>query len=287
MQWTVMIRLAHISDAHLSPRTALFDQAWNVLSNELARRQPQLVISTGDVALDAPDYPGDMVEAGKRHTALGLPLLAVPGNHDVGEPAVQDVRNQEVCDRTLVVFRKEFGSDFWTRDVDGWRLIGVNSQLVHSGHADEERQLAMLQEAVSSADDRKLAIFTHKPFELNPGELPPPGYWTMHRDSLSRYRFLLDDPRLRLIASGHLHEYRSVRAGNVLHVWGPSSAFAVEDAIYQSHGGERFLGFVEYTFADEVTHECVPLNGADTVWLGSFRAELYPPVAKQPAQAAS
>lgn len=276
-----MFKLAHISDAHLSSRNTHFDKAWSVLARELSMRQPDLVVSTGDVSLDAPDFADDMADAGVAHAALGFELLAVPGNHDVGEPPVQDVRNQAVGDRTLAAFRNAFGPDFWLEDRNDWRLIGINSQIVHSGHLDETRQLAFLHEAVETAGSRKLAVFTHKPFELEPGRLPPDGYWTMHRDALHAYRFLLDDERLRLVASGHLHEYRARRAGHVLHIWGPSTAFMVDDEIHPSNGGERLLGFVEYTFGEDVSHECVRLRGIEDVWLAPLRTELYPPVAKR------
>lgn len=281
-----MFKLAQISDAHLSNRNTYFDDAWAALSGELSRREPELVVSTGDVSLDAPDFADDMMDAGRRHAALGFALHAVPGNHDVGEPPLQDVRNQAVCDRTLKAFRDALGPDFWMEDRKGWRLIGMNSQIVHSGHPDEARQLAFLRQAVETAGSQKLALFTHKPFELQPGQTPPEGYWTIHRDARDTYRFLLDDERLRLIASGHLHEYRALRAGNVLHVWGPSTAFLVDDEIHASNGGERLLGFIEYTFGEDVSHDCIRLDVED-VWLVPLRAELYPPIERQLAHAQS
>lgn len=271
-------KLVQISDAHLSSRNSYFEGAWTAMAEELARRAPDLVVATGDVALDAPDFVEDMTHAGARHAALGVPLRAVPGNHDVGEPPLQDVRNQTVDDDTLAAFRRTFGADFWMEDREDWRLIGIDSQIVHSGHAEEKRQMEFLRDAVDTAGSRKLAVFTHKPFELEPGRTPPEGYWTMHRDALPDYRFLLDDERLRLIASGHLHEYRALRHGNVLHVWAPSIAFMVDEEISPSHGGERLLGFVEYGFGEDVSHECVRLAGIEDVWLAPLRAEIYPPV---------
>jgi len=272
-----MFTLAQLSDAHLSGRFGFFDENWGRIAAQLRHDRPDLLVATGDIALDAPDFPEDLAVAARRHSALGLPLLAVPGNHDVGEPPAQDVRDQRVDAAALERFRTHFGRDFWVEDREGWRLLGVNSQLVGSGLAEEREQFALLQEAVVGAGERRLAVFTHKPFELEPGTTPAAGYWTTVPESLQSLRFLLDDPRLRLIASGHLHELRLRRIGAVLHAWAPSAAFLVDPDISAGHGGERRLGYLRYRFDEAVEAEFVEVPALEEIWLGGIRAAIYPP----------
>lgn len=272
-----MFTVAQLSDAHLSDRFGFFDANWARIAACLQAQQPDLLVATGDIALDAPDFPDDLAVAAERHAALGLPLRAVPGNHDVGEPPAQNVRDQRVDSAAVARFRKHFGRDFWLEDREGWRLLGVNSQLVGSGLPEEREQLGLLREAVASAGERQLAVFTHKPFELEPGTTPPAGYWTVHPDHLPTLRFLLDDPRLRLIASGHLHELRLRRVGAVLHAWAPSAAFLVDPEIGAGHGGERRLGYLRLTFGEAVEAAFVAVPEMEEIWLGAIRAAIYPP----------
>uniref|UniRef100_UPI00138ACF67 metallophosphoesterase family protein n=1 Tax=Bradyrhizobium genomosp. III TaxID=2683271 RepID=UPI00138ACF67 len=80
-----MVRVIQISDTHLSPSKQHFDANWAPLARWIAQHKPDLVIHTGDVTVDAADQETDAAYCATQLASLGVPVVAVPGNHDVGE----------------------------------------------------------------------------------------------------------------------------------------------------------------------------------------------------------
>src|SRR5262245_15535775 len=94
---------------------------------------PDLVVNTGDMALDGVAEEHDLAEARRLHDAIGLPERFVPGNHDLGESHdVPDSKETPISMASRQRYLSHFGDDYWQFDVPGWRLIGVNSQLLAS-----------------------------------------------------------------------------------------------------------------------------------------------------------
>ena len=85
------------------------------------------------------------------------------------------------------------------------------------------------------------ALFLHRPLvRVRPGDPKTRGRYV---GEASRAR-LLDGPlkrSLRLVVSGHTHQYLDVTAAGVRHVWMPSSGFVPPDAI-QARVGEKLVG---------------------------------------------
>lgn len=50
---------------------------------------------------------------------------------------------------------------------------------------------------------------------------------------------------LRLVASGHVHQHRRRRVGDVEHCWAPSTAYVLPDRL-QPRIGDKSVGYVEY-----------------------------------------
>ena len=77
-----MTVIAQLSDFHLGDDGEAESRLDAVLAHLASMTTPpDAVIVTGDV-LDRPGEAGDYAEVGRRLGALGLPLLACPGNHD-------------------------------------------------------------------------------------------------------------------------------------------------------------------------------------------------------------
>ncbi len=56
-------------------------------------------------------------------------------------------------------------------DVPGWRVLGINAQLLGSDLEQAVEQEAMIAEAATTLHARRLALFLHKPmFDRDPGE---------------------------------------------------------------------------------------------------------------------
>ena len=83
------LRIAHVSDLHLTPRDpARLEQA-DHLAESLRQTRPHVVVVTGDLTDDGWDRQSDLIFARDWLNCLGLPWRAVPGNHDVGNFANQ------------------------------------------------------------------------------------------------------------------------------------------------------------------------------------------------------
>ncbi len=270
-------RVLQVSDTHLSARHDHFAANVEAVGRHLAASRPDLVVSTGDLCMDGAGAVADLDRAAEWYRGLGAPVRAVPGNHDVGDtPAIR--ADQPVDDDRLAAWRRRFGDDFWSVDVEDWRLVGLDAMLFATGHPEEERQYAFLVEA--AATDRRLALFLHKPLFVDRPDEGPRGYWSVPPAPRARLFAAIGAADLGLVASGHLHIFRARRIDGVDHVWGPSAAF-VCGPIQEDLGGERVIGLVEHVFAGrEVVSRFLRPDGVADTPLDPVHDEIYPPSAK-------
>ena len=86
------------------------------------------VIVNGDLAINGPDSEAEIAFAATTLGYLRTRVIALPGNHDVGdEPPGQDADQIIDADR-LARWDNFVATDRWALDAGGWRLIGVNAQ---------------------------------------------------------------------------------------------------------------------------------------------------------------
>ena len=268
------MRLIQLSDTHVSARHGMFGA--NVAATEAWLRQntPDLIVQTGDLAMDGAGDPADLDAAAIWHAGLGVPVRAVPGNHDVGDTAAIKP-TQTVNDARLAAWRGRFGQDWWTEDRRGWRLIGLDAMLLGTGHAEEERQFAWL--AATLDTDAPVAVFLHKPLFIDHADEGPRGYWTVTPAPRRRLLDLFARARVRLIASGHLHIHRDAVFDGIRHVWGPSAAFVCGESQEPQLGGSRRLGLVEHVFsADSVESRFIRPDGLVDHTIEPHLDVLYP-----------
>ncbi|HEU0246682.1 MAG TPA: metallophosphoesterase [Gaiellaceae bacterium] len=72
-------RILHVADLHIGRRDA--EEPFAALRELATRLSPTLVVATGDLAHRG--RPSELERAAERLRELDLPLLAVPGNHDI------------------------------------------------------------------------------------------------------------------------------------------------------------------------------------------------------------
>ncbi|ADP80621.1 metallophosphoesterase family protein [Pseudofrankia inefficax] len=246
------MQIAQISDTHLTHRGGLTETNLRCLIaylNEVAR--PDVVVITGDIQVMHPDDADDRAYARSLAGLLDVPFRAVPGNHDVGEPAEHPWAGLRVTDERVTAFEATWGPSYWREDGVGAVLLGVNSELLGSGLAAEARQWAWLERTVAELPTATpVLLFLHKP--LWP-VLDEPTEQQLDVDPVARDRLLalLDAVALRAVGSGHLHTYRQRRRGQVIEVWAPSTAFVITDE-HERRGGLGEIGYVEYLVGDGV-----------------------------------
>lgn len=275
-------RILHISDTHLSPRTSHFRHNNDVMAKLLADADHDLIIHTGDITLDGIRYEEDYTFCQEFFAGTGKDIMFLPGNHDIGdnprlsEPAAAG--GSAINAERIARYERFHGEHWWSTDIHGWRLIGINSLIVGSGEAREAEQYAWLREQLATAGSNHIALFTHQPLYVDEPDPIDLTYWTVDPDGRENMRFLMEDPRLRLIASGHLHQQRSRLFGAVKLEWCPSIAFTTREELVPEMGGRREVGFLEHELhADgSVTTRHVSPASFGNDYLDDCIKEVYP-----------
>ncbi|MBS0521464.1 MAG: metallophosphoesterase [Proteobacteria bacterium] len=274
-----MFRIAQISDTHLSDDKPFFVDNFVRVGEALRASRPDLVLNSGDITLDGASSEADMAAARLLHDGLGLPIRFLPGNHDLGDSQDAPGHGEAAID----AMRREryvsyFGSDWWWFDVPGWRVLGLNAQLLGSDLAAAEAQEAAIVDAASDIGARRLALFLHKPlFDRTIDESEITG------------RFVNPVPRRLLMASlvgvtpalvscGHVHQYRASEAFATRHVWASSTAFVIPDH-RQPRYGLKEVGYVEHRLHADGRHDSVLVRvpGMPTLDIAQF-PQVYGPV---------
>ena len=217
--------IVQVSDTHLSRTHGYFHDNWLAFLAEMEALQPDLVVHSGDLSFNTPDVAEDLDFSRAQMDRLTCPWLAIPGNHDVGEPGEHPRLGQPITNELLAQWARCFGADRFCRDLGRWRLIGINSELLGTGFREEQAQEAFLREALETAGDRCVGLFLHKPlFLADPGEFGQRGS-CVFPEPRARLLEYFKTARVRFVASGHLHGYHQSRLDEIEIVWCPTTAF--------------------------------------------------------------
>ncbi|MGL4441526.1 MAG: metallophosphoesterase family protein [Bosea sp. (in: a-proteobacteria)] len=247
----MITRIVQISDTHLSPAKPYFRSNFDLVAEHLRSTRPDLVINTGDLALDGADHDADLHEALVAHTALGLECCMLPGNHDVGDH-LDVARRQPVSTERLARYQRIIGPDIWSLDIPGWRILGLNA-LTLGLDIDGTQQDDLIREAGASLAGRSLAVFLHKPLaDLS------------YDEDLTSNRFMTSSPRRHLtgllggavpalVCCGHVHQYRDSMMGGSRHLWAPATSFVLSDP-WQPGYGAKMVGYLAHEFHADGSH---------------------------------
>ncbi len=242
--------IAQVSDTHLAAESALFRGNFARIEAAVVALKPDVTVLSGDMSFDGAGTPADLASAAMACRGFG-PVYAVPGNHDVGDPRHRNPQ-QPVTDATLAHFRQHFGPDRWMFDRPGWRVLGLDSQIMNA-HESEAAQADFIIEALATLGTRNLAVFLHKPVFVQHVAETAFEYWTVPPASRGALHPLLAHPALRLVASGHLHVRHAMERGLVSYQWAPSTAFVVRPEDQPGLPGLRVCGALLHRFgADRV-----------------------------------
>jgi len=271
-----MPTILQISDAHLSPRNGLFRDNLERLRQLALDVGPDLVVATGDLSLDGADSAADLALAAALHEAFPAPLLALPGNHDIGSHA-HTMPRQPVDTTRLMRWQARLGAGRGVVDLAGWRIVGLNSEVMGTGLEEEAAQAAFVAEAAAGAGDRRIAVFLHKPIFVTTPADPTFDYWSVPPAARASLAPLMAHPSLRLVASGHLHLHRQFDLGSVRFAWAPPVSFIVNPAEQPDLAGERCCGaLLHRLLPDAVATELLVPPGMEMPVLDDIRPLTYP-----------
>ncbi len=220
-----LFSFAVVADTHVNEREdgSMSPFATNALANGRARHvfaefaaldpAPAFVVHLGDIVHPMPGVPA-YAEAASRFrdlsAGLAVPLHLVPGNHDIGDKAVDWMPAEIVCDPFVARYRETFGADWYAFDagVAGhpMRAIVLNAPLMNSGLAAEAQQRAWLESELAAHPGARRFVFIHyPPYVLEAGERPsydnidePARGWLLER---------LREHRVEALFAGHVHNF--------------------------------------------------------------------------------
>ena len=189
------VRILHVSDAHigrgedLSPLLAVRELG--------ARLQPDLLVATGDMTHRG--RPEQLQRSAQLLRDLGLPLLSVPGNHDI--PYTFPAR----FTRTFEQWELAYGETEPLHVSDSLVVVGANSvrPWLHQGGALRDEQLDLVASRLREAPDgayRVVALHHHLAAPPWPKESKKP---LRDRDRVLRS---LAEAGADLVLAGHVHQ---------------------------------------------------------------------------------
>lgn len=253
-------KLIQITDTHLSRERPAFVQNFDVAAEIIARDRPDLVVHTGDIAVEATARRDDLVFGKEAMDSLSAPWFAIPGNHDLGDNPSDNgyIPEKRVTDALVDTYEGLFGPGHWHLDQGGWRLVGLNAQLFCSDLAREKVQDEWLLQTLAESAGRPVAVFCHKPLlreALDESVDVPYRYVPLARRAT--LAAAMDTANVRLFACGHVHQARDHWRGTTRHIWGPATAFTLPDSA-QPRIGDKRCGLVSYLFTpDNVVVEMI------------------------------
>ena len=251
-----MATIIQISDTHFSRNAPEHEAAWHAAGAYIRARKPDLVIHTGDIVHDE-TCPDDRAYALERLGSLGVDWLAIPGNHDIGDGPPNGAT---ICPDRVRSFTQTFGTPRWSRQIGGWKLIGVNAMLFGSGTDDEREEWQWLEGQIARADGVNLMLFVHKPPFIIAHDEPQNGSAAMPRSARDRFWSAVKASQVRLVACGHRHEYRVLQYDGVSIIWAPTTSTLQEHTPpFPSDG--CVAGLVEYVISGHaLMHRLVRLQ---------------------------
>ena len=244
------MRLVLVSDTHITPRAAAFGDNWEAVRVWIEARAPDLVVNLGDISADGAHDPGELEAARLAIGRLSRPMRFLPGNHDIGDnPIAAGAPNEHPLDLArLADYRRLFGPDRWVFEAGRWAIIGLNAQLFATGTDEESAQFAWL-EAELRGRSGPVGLMLHKPlFRNGPGDTEAHVRYvpaSARRGLLA----LLAPCDLRFVLSGHVHQMRRLEVDGVEHIWVPSTAYCIPDAM-QERIGEKTVGIAVLELTD-------------------------------------
>src|ERR1700760_4599819 len=103
------MRIALISDSHLSQRSPECVANWHAARRAVERLEPDLTVHLGDITLDGQSHPEELEFAASLMQCWPTEMRCLPGNHDMGDASGEAALD----DALLASYKRFFGPDHW------------------------------------------------------------------------------------------------------------------------------------------------------------------------------
>ncbi|OJY68350.1 MULTISPECIES: metallophosphoesterase [unclassified Rhizobium] len=275
------MKIAVLSDPHIGSTNAVFVPNWEkVVAHVNARSDIDLVVILGDLTLLGSEQPEDLLFGRLALDALQPAWLVLPGNHDVGD--ISRASHQPSNSKRLALWQEQYGATHWHSDqLPGWRLIGLNSQIIDTGLAEECAQWQALEEALATRGSRRPVLFTHMPLFLTNWEEADRPAWALMHDGRERLRRLIVGHDVSAVVTGHMHRTVQLDLPETRMIWCAASSFLTYDHSMPEQPGAALLGLTILTLGEgEVGAEFVTLHDLMISRIEDYNGTIYRSPAK-------
>lgn len=270
------MKIAILSDPHIGSTNPVFVPNWErTVSFVNARKDIDLAIILGDLSLKGSEFQEDLRFGKRALEELKPRWLALPGNHDVGDIARTSLQPSN-CER-LSLWEAHFGPDHWHSDLlPGWRLIGLNSQIIGTGLAEEEAQWDALEQALATCASRKPVLFCHMPLFLMDWDETDRPAWALMRAGRERLRHLIVEHGICAVVTGHMHRTALLDMPETRLIWCAASSFLTYDQSMPEQKGTAMLGLTLLNLKDDgVEAEFIELDGLMVSRIEDYNGTIY------------
>lgn len=275
------MKIAILSDPHIGSSNPVFVPNWEKTVSRLnARDDIDLTVILGDLTLLGSEQEEDLHFGLNALAAVNTPWLALPGNHDVGDISRQS--HQPANAARLSDWEALYGPWHWHSDaLPGWRLIGLNSQIIGTGLPEEKAQWDALEQALATRGARKPVLFTHMPLFLNDWNESDRPAWALMGEGRSKLRRLLEDHDVQAVVSGHMHRVVQFDLAESRFIWCAASSFLTYDESMPAQPGAALLGLTILTLDDAgVNAEFVEIDELMVSRIEDYNGTIYRSPAK-------
>ncbi len=214
-----LFTFAILSDTHINPVEGESSSPWksNRLANARTRRvineinklSPKFVIHLGDLVHPVPALSSYKIALEKFRTLfteLASDLYIVTGNHDVGDKIGSWMPAENVTEKYIDLFKKNFGDYFYSFDFNNCHFVIINSQIMNSGMKCEEAQKTWLIKDLANNIKKRIFLFTHYPLYITE---PNEGghYDNIDEPARSWLLELIKKYKIEAVFAGHVHNF--------------------------------------------------------------------------------
>jgi predicted phosphodiesterase len=239
----LLFTFAVVSDTHVNESEDRSPSPFrtNLLANgrarfvvhEIAAMDPPVafIVHLGDMVHPVPSqstYQEAVARYREITQVIKVPVHQIPGNHDIGDKALDWMPADIITDDFLAAYRLAFGADRFAFEHGPIHCIGINSVLINSGLAEEGVQRDWLEAKLAKHRGQRLFLFSHyPPFVFSPEEAS--GYDNIDEPGRTWLLDLVRRHRVEALFSGHVHNFWYDRTGDTELYIQPSTTFIRHD----------------------------------------------------------
>ncbi|CAG7832420.1 unnamed protein product [Allacma fusca] len=171
------------------------------------RPKPRFVVICGDMLDAHPNKPDEIKVREEQYEDFvdvfqqldpEIPLICVCGNHDICD---------EPTPLSYIIYKKQFGPDFFSFRVGGVKFVVVNSQYFKKPQClpkRTEKQLEFLKN-IHDTTAQHLVVFQHIPFFVDHPNEEEVSYLNIEKENRFQIMDILDQQGVKYIFCGHYH----------------------------------------------------------------------------------